>query len=352
MLCLLDLDAFFCACEEARRPELRGTAFCVGGSPDGRGVVATASYAARRYGVGSAVPSAQARRMCPELLFLPPDIAHYRAVSRAIWTAVRDASPAVEQTGIDEGYLAVPAGEDPAAFAARLQAVVHATAGVTCSVGVARVKVAAKIAADMHKPARVTVVPAGEEAAFLAPLPVGRLPGVGPKTAARLGAGGVATIGALAALDDAALARLVPGAHGPLLRHRARGVDPRPIVTEPAEPVQISRESTYDRDIRRFSDLYRELEALAAQVAGRLAERGRAGATVVVKLRYSRDFRTVTRSRTLPAATQDAGEIARVARDLAREALRARPGHLRLVGVGVSGLAAQWQLALDGAAPA
>jgi DNA polymerase-4 len=347
MICLLDLDAFFCACEEARRPELRGVPFCVGGSPDGRGVVATANYAARAFGVGSALPSAEARRRCPDLVFLRPDIAHYRAVSRVVWATLRDLAPAVEQTGIDEGYLAVPDGADPRAFAAALQAAVHEVAGVTCSIGIARVKVAAKIAADMDKPSGITLVPAGNEAAFLAPLPVERLPGVGPKTAGRLHAAGIATVGDLAALDDAALAVTLPGAHGTDLRDRARGDDRRSIVTEPAEPVQVSREATYDRNIRRYSDLDHELDALSAQVAERLGERGRAGPTVVVKLRYAKDFHTVTRSHTLPAPTQDAALIATLARRLARDALRARPGHLRLVGVGVSGLVASWQLSLD-----
>lgn len=346
MLCLLDLDAFFCSCEEARRPDLAGVPFCVGGNPDGRGVVATANYAARRFGIGSALPSAEARRRCPELRFLPVDMAHYRAVSRAIWAALAEVSPAVEQTGIDEGYLAVPDGADPADYAGGLQRVVREVAGVTCSVGVARVKVAAKIAADMRKPAGVVVVPAGDEAQFLAPLPVERLPGVGPKTAARLHGRDLTTIGQLAALSDEALADVFPGAVGAELRARARGDDRRPIQTEPPEPVQISRELTYDRNIRRYSDLDREVGQLAAEVSRRMAERGRAGRTIVVKLRYARDFRTITRSHTLPAATQDGALIGRVARALAREALAARPGHLRLVGVGVSGLAAQWQLTL------
>ncbi len=346
VLCLLDLDAFFCACEEVRRPELAGIPFCVGGDPAGRGVVATANYAARAFGVGSALPSAEARRRCPELLFLRPDIAHYREVSRTIWEALRGRSPAVQQTGIDEGYLSVPDDADPHAFALGLQRTVADAAGVTCSVGVAAVKVAAKIAADMNKPAGVTVVPAGTERAFLAPLPVERLPGVGPRTAARLHARGIATIGALADLGDGALAEAMPGAVGHDLRARARGDDRRPVDPEPAEPVQISRELTYERNIRRFSDLDRELVRLAEQVADRLDERGRAGRTVVVKLRYARDFRTITRSHTLPAATQDRALIAAVARSLAHEALRADPGHLRLVGVGVAGLAAQWQLAL------
>lgn len=351
MLCLLDLDAFFCSCEEARRPDLVGVPFCVGGNPDGRGVVATANYAAREFRVGSALPSSEARRRCPHLLFLPVDMAHYRAVSRAIWAALAEVSPAVEQTGIDEGYLAVPDGADPGGFAGVLQGVVAEVAGVTCSVGVARVKVAAKIAADMRKPAGVVVVPHGDEARFLAPLPVERLPGVGPKTAERLHTRGLTTIGDLAGLSDGDLADVFPGAVGAEMRARARGDDGRPIQTEPAEPVQISRELTYDRNIRRFSDLDREVGEMAAQVSERMSERGRAGRTVVVKLRYARDFRTITRSHTLPAATQDGTLIARVARGLAREALADRPGHLRLVGVGVSSLATQWQLTLLDPAP-
>ena len=346
MLCLLDLDAFFCACEEARRPELAGLPFCVGGDPDGRGVVATASYAARAFGVGSALPCAEARRRCPDLVFLRPDIAHYREVSREVWDALRELSPAVQQTGIDEGYLAVPDDADPEGFARSLQNAVARTAGVTCSIGVASVKVAAKIAADMNKPAGVTLVQAGRERAFLAALPIERLPGVGPKTAERLHANALTTIGDLAVLDDDALAAVLPGAMGAELRDRARGDDRRPIDPEPAEPVQISRELTYAHNIRRFSDLDREIEAMAAQVGGRLLERGRAGRTVVVKLRYAKDFRTITRSRTLAAPTQDGALIGRVARALAREALGAQPGHLRLVGVGAAGLVTQWQLTL------
>lgn len=345
MLCLLDLDAFFCACEEVRRPELRGLPFVVGGDPDGRGVVATASYAARAFGVGSALPCAEARRRCPELVFLRPDMAHYRAVSRTIWDALRERSPAVQQTGIDEGYLAVPEGADPLGFARGLQRTVHAAAGVTCSVGVAAVKVAAKIAADMRKPAGITVVPAGTERAFLAPLPVERLPGVGPRTAERLHARGITTVGALGDLDDRALAEVFPGVTGVELRDRARGDDRRPVDPEPAEPVQISRELTYARNIRRFSELDHEITRLAGEVAERLAERDRAGRTIIVKLRYARDFRTITRSHTLPAATQDRDLIADIARTLARAALREDPGHLRLIGVGVSGLSQEWQLA-------
>lgn len=346
VLCLLDLDAFFCACEEVRRPELAGRPFCVGGDPDGRGVVATASYAARAFGVGSALPSSEARRRCPDLMFLRPDIAHYREVSRAVWGALAECSPAVQQTGIDEGYLAIPADADPLGFGRLLQHTVASTAGVSCSVGVAAVKVAAKIAADMDKPAGITLVPLGTEREFLAPLPIERLPGVGPRTAQRLHGHGLATIGDLAAVSDDALAQMLPGAVGRELRDRARGDDRRPIDPEPAEPVQISRESTYARNIRRFSDLDREVDALAAQVAERLHARERAGRTVAVKLRYARDFRTITRSHTLPAATQDAALIGSVARALARGALGERPGHLRLVGVGVSGLSAEWQLAL------
>ncbi|MEQ9094541.1 MAG: DNA polymerase IV, partial [Miltoncostaeaceae bacterium] len=256
MIALLDLDAFFCACEEGRRAELRGVPFCVGGDPGGRGVVATANYAARAFGIGSAMPSAEARRRCPDLIFLRPDIAHYREVSRAVWSALGAVSPAIEQTGIDEGYLAV-ASEDPAAGAVLLQETVRESAGVTCSVGVSTIKVAAKIAADMRKPAGVTVVAAGDEAAFLAPLPVTRLPGVGPKTAERLSARGITTIGHLAGLTDDDLLEMGAGSTAVELRDRARGIDPRPIRTEPVEPVQISRESTYATDIRRYSDLHR-----------------------------------------------------------------------------------------------
>lgn len=327
-----------------RRPELRGLPVVVGGDPRGRGVVATASYAARRFGIRSAMSAAEALRRCPEAVFVPPDMALYREWSARVWELVRELSPAVEVLGLDEGYLELPDADAGAAADAVRRAVAERVR-LSCSLGVATCKVVAKVASDRDKPGGVTVVPAGEEAPFLAPLPLRALPGVGPRTEERLTRAGLATIGDLAALDDEALRALSPGRWGEDLRRRARGIDPRPVMAVPAERVSISGERTFARDV---SDT-RELEAIGRELAGRVAEslrrRGRAARTVTVKLRYA-DFDTVTRGQTVHGATDDPAVIWCTARTLLARALAERPGALRLVGVGVSGLSAERQLTL------
>ena len=232
----LDLDAFFAAVELHRHPELRGKPVVVGGDPDGRGVVATASYEARRYGIRSAMSSAEARRRCPDVLFLRPDHRTYKDWSRQVWSLVAALAPVVEQVGIDEGYLVLPDG-DPGEQAALIQLAVRERLRLSCSLGVATCKVVAKIGSDARKPGGITLVPPGGEAAFLAPLPVRALPGVGPKAQARLAESGIATIGALAELSDIRLTSLLPGRVGLELRRRAQGIDPRPVLAEPAEAV-------------------------------------------------------------------------------------------------------------------
>src|SRR6476469_5042259 len=209
----LDLDAFFAAVELHRHPELRGKPVVVGGDPDGRGVVATASYEARRYGIRSAMSSAEARRRCPDVVFIRPDHRTYRDWSRQVWSLVASLAPVVEQVGIDEGYLVLPEG-DPGEQAALIQLAVRERMRLSCSLGVATCKVVAKIGSDARKPGGITVVPPGGEAAFLAPLPVRALPGVGPKAQERLAEAGVATIGRLAELSDARLGSLLPGRVG------------------------------------------------------------------------------------------------------------------------------------------
>ena len=221
----LDLDAFFAAVELHRHPELRGRPVVVGGDPAGRGVVATASYEARRHGIRSAMSSAEARRRCPEVVFLTPDHRTYRDWSRRVWALVASLAPVVEQVGIDEGYLVLPEG-DPGEQAALIQLAVRERMRLSCSLGVATCKVVAKIGSDARKPGGITVVPPGGEAAFLAPLPVRALPGVGPKAQSRLADAGVTTIGRLAELDDGRLAALLPGRVGEELRRRARGHRP------------------------------------------------------------------------------------------------------------------------------
>ena len=344
----LDLDAFFAAVEELEQPELREKPLVVGGDPHGRGVVATANYAARKYGIFSAMSCAEALRRCPHAVFLKPRHSTYKEYSRAVWTAIREVVPTVERTGMDEGYLDV--GEVAADFgqaravAEAVQAAVRGATSLSCSLGVAGSKVVAKIASDRRKPGGITVVPAGKEATFLAPFDVRRLPGVGPRAEERLRRGGVETIGALAALSDDALRPLLPGKLGPLLRDRARGIDPRGLETS-SETVSISAEETFERDVADRERLHDELRRMSERVAERLAAAGQTGRTVSTKVRYP-DFSIRSRSTTLPAGTDDPERIGELACALLDRALADRPGALRLVGVGVSGLEQHRQLAL------
>ena len=343
MLAHLDLDAFFAAVELHRRPELRGRPLVVGGDPDRRGVVATASYAAREFGIRSAMSCAEARRRCPEVVFVPPDIATYREWSRRVWELVGRLSPRVEQIGIDEGYLLLD--ETGAQHAHNIRQAIRDEIRLSASLGVASCKVVAKIASDRDKPGGITVVPVGEEAAFLAPLPLRALPGVGPRTGERLGASGLTTIGDLAALTDDALATLMPGQVGPELRDRARGIDPRPVSDEPAERISVSMETTFDDDVTDHRILRERLDRWAEQIGSKLAADGDGVRTVAIKLRY-RDFQTITRAHTLPAPTADAASIAAVGAELLRRALDARAVPVRLLGLGVSGFCEYQQLAL------
>ena len=344
MIAHLDIDAFFAAVEMHRRPELRGRPVVVGGDPHGRGVVATASYAARRFGIRSAMSAAEALRRCPDAVFVRPDIAHYREWSERVWDLVRELSPAVEVLGLDEGYLELPDEGAPAAADGVRRAVAERIR-LSCSLGVATCKVVAKVASDRDKPGGVTVVPPGQEAAFLAPLPLRALPGVGPRTEERLGRAGLSTIGELAALGDDDLRGLVPGRFGEDLRRRARGVDPRPVAAVPPERISISAETTFERDLSERARLEAIGRELAESVAAALRRRGVAGRTVTVKMRYA-DFRTITRSQTVGAAVEDAEAIWTTAAPLLARALRERPGALRLLGVGVSGLSPERQLTL------
>ena len=344
----LDLDAFFAAVEELENPELKTKPLVVGGDPHGRGVVATANYEARKFGVHSAMSCAEALRRCPQTVFVRPRHSIYREYSRAVWDAVRGIAPTVEQTGVDEGYLdlgAVAADFLRArAVAEAIQTAVRAATSLTCSLGVSTSKVVAKIASDRRKPGGLTVVPAGKERAFLAPFDVRKLPGVGPKAEARLRAAGVDTIGALAALDDEALKRLLPGIVGKMLRDRARGIDARGLELG-GESVSISTENTFERDLTDRAQLHTELREMARHVAERLHKSGRTGRTVTTKLRYA-DFSIRSRSQSLQVGTDDAQLIGELACANLDRALRDRPGALRLVGVGVSGLASYRQLSL------
>ena len=344
----LDLDAFFAAVEELEEPSLRAKPLVVGGDPRGRGVVATANYVARRFGIHSAMSCAEAMRRCPQAVFVRPRHTVYRQYSQTVWSAIREVVPTVEQTGIDEGYLQLDEVA-PDFLAARrvcgaVQAAVRGSTRLTCSLGVASCKVVAKVASDARKPGGLTVVPAGREAAYLAPLVVRKLPGVGPKAEVRLARAGIETVGQLAALDDSELRSLLPGRVGLMLRDRARGIDPRPLELG-VERISISQEETFERDIAETAVLHAELRRMAIGVAGYLERRGECARTVTTKVRYP-DFAIRSRSTTLPAGIDDAETIGDLACRLLDRALRDRPGPLRLVGVGVSNLEPFRQLAL------
>jgi DNA polymerase-4 len=344
----LDLDAFFAAVEELESPELRDKPLVVGGDPHGRGVVATANYAARRFGIVSAMSCAEALRRCGHVTFVRPRMALYREYSREVWSVVRDVVPTVEQAGIDEGYLdlgdVAPAFDDARALAEAVQAVVRERTRLSCSLGVASSKLVAKVASDRRKPGGLTVVRPGREEAFLAPFAVRVLPGVGPRAEARLVAAGVETIGALAGLDDSALAGVLPGKVGRLLRDRAHGIDPRPLDLS-SERLSISNEETFEQDVEDAERLHRELRRMAERLGEHLRTRGQTARTVTTKLRYP-DFSIRTRSTSLQVGTDDVERIGELACGLLDRALRDRPGPLRLVGVGVSGLAEHAQLSL------
>jgi DNA polymerase-4 len=346
----IDLDAFFATVEELERPELAALPLVVGGDPHGRGVVATANYRARRYGIASAMACAEALRRCPQAVFVAPRMSIYRQYSREVWSIVREIVPTIEQAGIDEGYLELgevaSSFDEARAVAEALRAVVRARTRLSCSLGVASSKVVAKIASDRRKPGGLTVVRPGSERRFLAPLAVRLLPGVGPRAEARLGVAGVETIGDLAGLEDSDLARVLPGKVGRIVRDRARGIDPRPLEVS-VERISISSEETFARDVADLDRLHGELLRMAEGLARHLRDRKQTARTVTTKLRYP-DFAIRTRSSSLEVGIDDAGRIGTLACGLLDRALRDRPGPLRLVGVGVSGLAdhAQLELAL------
>lgn len=349
ILAHLDLDAFFAAVEELEEPSLRDRPLVVGGDPQGRGVVATANYAARRFGIRSAMSSAEALRRCPEVVFRRPRHALYRQYSEAVWSAIREVVPRVEQVGIDEGYLDLGSVVDDFAkartVAEAVRISVRASTSLSCALGISTSKVVCKVASDRRKPGGITVVPPGTERAFLAPFPVRTLPGVGPRAEERLRTAGVTTIGELAAMTDLELRAVLPGAVGRLVRDRACGIDPRDLELE-TERISISVEETFARDLADRTLLHAEIERLATELSERMRRSGVSGRTVTTKLRYA-DFSIRSRSTTLAAPIDEAERIAALACDLLDRGLRDRPGALRLVGVGVSSLTEHRQLTLE-----
>ena len=339
----VDLDAFFCAVEELRDPTLCGKPFAVGGRPDTRGVVASCSYAARRYGVRSAQPMAHAVRLCPELIVQSSRYGAYRKASGQVMDRLRALTPLVEQISIDEAFLDVTDRSEPAeTLARRLQWDILEGLGLPCSLGVATNKLVAKIATNVGKatasgvgpPCAVQVVPPGREAEFLALLPCEALWGVGPKLAERLAEFAIFTIGDIAGKSELFLSRHF-GKIGLALARRANGIDESPVVTH-REAKSISRETTFARDVRDGERLRQSLRDLAHSVSRRLKRAHLRGATVKIKLRWA-DFTTLTRQETLPEPTdEEAVVVASALKLLAKTWIPGRP--VRLIGVGVSGL--------------
>ena len=343
----VDLDAFFAAVEQRDRPELRGRPVVVGGAagPDSRGVVSAASYEARRFGVHSAMPIRTAAALCPDAVFLPVDGRKYAAVSREVMAVLGRFTPRVEPISIDEAFLDVAGSEalfgPPEAIAVAIKSAIRFEIGLTASVGVATTKLVAKIASDLRKPDGLVVVAPGEEAAFLAPLPIARLWGVGEKTRLALADFGVRTIGDLAAIPPDALRRRF-GEHGAQLAERARGIDPSPVES-PQDAKSISHEHTFDVDTSDRDEIERTLLGLSEGVAARLRAAGIRAGTVAVKVRDS-DFETHTRQRSMAEPTDLAGPIWRTSVELAAPLLRGI--RVRLLGVAARNLHEPSQLAL------
>lgn len=353
----LDLDAFFCAVEELRDPSLRGKPFAVGGRPEERGVVASCSYPARKFGVRSAMPMSQAVRICPGLLIVSKKFGDYQAASRKVMAVLNDLTPLVEQLSIDEAFLDVTGLPDSAGeIGKQLQKRINLECGLPCSLGVAANKLVAKIANNIGKanarsgepPNAMMIVPPGEEASFLAPLPVQELWGVGPKTAEALAKMGVHTIADLRTIPEKDLVRRF-GKHGAELYERSRGIDTRPVETE-HETKSISREITYDHDVTRSETLIRTLREMSDDVGRTLRKEQLKGHTVKIKLRWA-DFTTLTRQTKLPQPTDNNDVIFAAAQTLLEKNWpRQKP--VRLLGVGVSGFENEvYQLGLWEQAP-
>ncbi|MCC7362164.1 MAG: DNA polymerase IV [Anaerolineales bacterium] len=331
----VDLDAFFCSVEELLDPSLAGVAFAVGGPADARGVIATASYAARRFGVRSALPTAQALRLCPHLKLLPVRHKVYSGYSRRVMALFAAETPLMEQVSIDEAFLDFTGdARGGGAIAARLQARLRDEIQLPSSFGVATNKLVAKIATNLGKPRGLIVVPPGQEAACLAPLPLDLLWGAGPKTRARLAEIGLRTIGDLAAWPAADLERRFGAAGLDLARH-ARGLDDRPVENE-RETKSISKEVTFGQDVSDRETLRRTLLELSDQVAAGLRAQGLVARTVKLKLRWP-PFETITRQTQL-AQPSDLEDDLFAAGFALFEAAFGRGRPVRLLGMGVTGL--------------
>nr|WP_067564988.1 DNA polymerase IV [Nocardia acidivorans] len=335
----MDMDAFFASVEQLTRPTLRGRPVLVGGM-GGRGVVAGASYEARVFGARSAMPMHQARRLVGgNVVVVPPRGAVYAELSGQVFEVMRSRIPVLETLSFDEAFgepaeLAGATAEEVLAFCEELRALVRERTGLVASVGAGSGKQLAKIASDMAKPDGVRVISPAEQQRFLSALPVRRLWGIGPVAESRLRTLGIETVGALAALPESEASSILGGAMGVALHRLARGIDDRPVA-ERAEAKQISAETTYETDIVTLPQLRPAIEAMAAHAHRRLIADGRAARTVVLKLKRA-DMSIVTRSSTLPYATEDLATLSAAAQRSAVDPVELGP--IRLVGVGFAGL--------------
>ncbi|MFE9933888.1 DNA polymerase IV [Streptomyces sp. NPDC005533] len=336
----LDMDAFYASVEQASKPSLRGKAVIVGGLGP-RGVVATASYEARRFGVHSAMPTAQARRLCPNGAYLIPRFSLYRQVSDVVMALLRELSPLVEPLSLDEAFVDLEAGgvafDSPTARTTgeRLRADIRAATGLSGSVGLAGSKMLAKVASEEAKPAGLLLIEPGTERELLAPMSVRTLPGVGPATGEHLRRAGITTVGELAEAGEDELVRMLGRAHGVGLYRMALGLDDRPVVAE-RDAKSVSVEDTFDVDLHDRVRIRNEVQRLADRCVQRLRGSGHSGRTIVLKVRRY-DFSTLTRSETLRGPTDDTA----VVREAAARLLEGvdTTGGVRLLGVGVTGLA-------------
>jgi len=329
----LDIDAFYASVELLRRPELRGLPVIVSGSGP-RAVVTTASYEARRFGVGSAMPTSRARRLCPDAIVVAPDFDAYREASRAVMARVRATADHVEVVGLDEAYLDLDGFVAPRAAMRRLVGEIRAATGLDCSVGIGPNRLVAKVASDAEKPRGFVCLTREQACARFGPRPPGIVPGIGPKTAARLERIGITTLAQVAAAPPDVLVAEFGSNHGPDLQRRAR-FEAAARVTPVRRVHSESHETTFDYDIADARRLEEVLTDLATRLCERLARQERRGRTIAIKVRLD-DFETVTRARTIAEATNDTATVVGVALALLREYAPPRP--VRLLGVRVAGL--------------
>jgi len=329
----LDMDAFYVSVELRRRPDLRGLPVVVAGTGP-RSVVTTASYEARRFGVGSAMPAARARRLCPDGVFLPPDFGYYRAASREVMAIVRAHVETVEVVGLDEAYMELTGLPAPHASMRRVREEIEAKTGLSCSIGIGPSKLVAKVASDAEKPRGFVVLTREQACARFQGAPCGLVPGIGPKTVERLGALGIDTLGKLAAAPERVLAQRFGPRHATELRRRAQFEDAAP-VSEERKVISESRELTFDYDIADLGHLETVLARLVDELCTTLVAQRRCGRTIGIKVRLD-DFSTHTRARTLAEPVSSTDRVGPVALDLLRQFAPPRP--VRLLGVRVAGL--------------